>query len=102
MKYLILVILLSGCTVFGSNKTDGRIVAAVEDIIEQERKHDLKVDIPILEIYMLPCKKPNAPADSYMVSYEIALRDSVVSFKECNDKYETLIQKIKEKEVTDD
>lgn len=103
MKYVLILtlVLLSGCAVFSSGP-DERITAAVENIIEQERKDNLNINIPILEVYMIPCTKPKRPNDNSMGSYEVALRDAVVSFIECNSKYEELKGQIRLKQENKD
>lgn len=90
---------LIGITSSCSSKkaADARIDTAIDSYIEHEKSQITSNVTPILEIYLGSCVYPKPPNNSTMLSYEIALRDAVVSFRSCNKKYQELIFRVREK-----
>ena len=53
--------------------------------------------VPIPEVYLTNCIKPNPPNESNMLAYELALRDAVISYRECDDMHKALIHQVRER-----
>lgn len=70
-----------------------KVENAIEDFIEHEKSVPVK-RVPIAIVYLGRCSDPSPPTDNNMLAYEIALRDAVVSYKECRDSKDALIEQV--------
>jgi len=94
IRYLLLSVVITslvGCVSSGQKQIDN----AIADYIKNEKSIAPEPIVAIPVVYLLPCIDPLPPADNDMLSIEDALRDAVVSYTECRDSKNALIEQVK-------